>query len=135
MPITIYTFNAAAIEDRVPGVVAAAAGADLTEPMAAGLVIVEGKLSQAGYTQTAMATMHVWLTAHFFEVDRQRMFEEEIGRAREKPETKVGLGLDLTRPGQQLRAMDVLGAIADLYDADRPRPAKMYWAGTPRGAF
>lgn len=135
MPTTTYTFDAATIEDRVRGAVDVEDDADLTEPMAAGLVIVEERLSPAGYGQSTMATIHVWLSAHFYEVNRQRMFEEQIGRASEKPETKVGLGLDLTRPGQQIRALDTKGALADLYNPIALRPARMYWAGTPREAF
>lgn len=136
MAVTVYTNDAAAIAVKVRKVITVAAAADLTEMIDAALMLIVGLAQPAEYSQFEMEKLHTYLSAHFYEVDNQRMFEEEIGRAREKPETKVDLGLQLTRPGQQVLVLDYKKAFAPVADDQvtlrRPR---VTWVGTPRCSF
>lgn len=131
-----YTNDPAAIALKVRKVITVLAAADLSEVIDAALMLIKGLAEPAGYTQFEMEKLHTYLSAHLYEVDNQRMFEEEIGRAREKPETKVDLGLQLTRPGQQVLVLDYKKAFAPIADDQQTsRRPRVLWAGNPRGSF
>lgn len=136
MAITTYVNDPDSINTIVRGVITVAASADLAEVTDAALMLVVGLAQPAGYSQFEMEKLHAYLTAHLYEVDNQRMFEEEIGRAREKPETKVDLGLQLTRPGQQVLVLDYKKAFAPVADDQQTlRRPRVTWAGNPRCSF
>lgn len=133
-----YTNDPEDIADRVAKIIKVRAGADLSEDVLSALMLIEGLAVPAGYTQSEMETLHVWLTAHLYEVNVQRKFEQRIGKTMEKPETKVDLGLNLTRPGQQVLMLDYKKAFAQTVtpiDQIPLRRVRVVWAGTPREAF
>lgn len=139
MPIVTYVNDVEDITERVKAICPRQVNddADLDELVRSALMLVNGKLSPAGYTQEEMSVLHVWLTAHLFEIDRQRKFRNKIGKSEQYPETKIDLGLNLTRPGQQVSVLDYLHALADLTDPNGQelRRPRLFWAGTPRSAF
>lgn len=136
MAVTVYTNDPAAVEAIVRGIITVSASADLAEVTDAALMLVVGLAQPAGYSQWEMEKIHAYLTAHLYEVDQQRMFEEEIGRSREKPETKVDLGLQLTRPGQQVLVLDYKKAFSPVADDQTTlRRPRLFWAGNPRCSF
>lgn len=133
-----YTNDPAAIAVRVGKIIKVRAGADLSEDVQSALMLIEGLAVPAGYTQSELEVLHVWLTAHLYEVNVQRKFEQKIGKTMEKPETKVDLGLNLTRPGQQVLMFDYKKAFSILVtplDEVPLRRVRVAWVGTPREAF
>jgi hypothetical protein len=135
MAVVIYT-DPGTIPDRVKSIIRVRVGVDLSEYVTSAAMLITGLLQPAGYTQSEMEVLHVWLTAHLYEVDFQRKFRQKIGKSEEMPETKVGLGLDLTRPGQQVKVFDYKNALAPLDDSNKGyRRARVFWAGNPREAF
>lgn len=137
MPVVTYVLDTDDIALRVPEIITVKETADLTEAIISSEMVIRGKAQPAGYTQAEMEILHVWFAAHLYEVNVQRKFEQKIGKSMQKPETKVGMGLDLTRPGQQVKVLDYLHAFADLDMDDSPplRRARMFWAGNPREAY
>jgi hypothetical protein len=130
-----YVNDAQDIADRVKRVIRVRAGVDLSEVIDAALMLIVGLAEPAGYTQFEMSKLHIYLSAHLYEVDYQRKFEQEIGKSREKPETKVDLGLNLTRPGQQVLVLDYKRAFAPIDPENAAlRKPRMFWAGNPREA-
>jgi hypothetical protein len=137
MPVTVYVPDEDDIADRVGRIIRVRDGVDLTEYVRSAQMLIVGRAQPAGYSQGEMEFLHVWLSAHFYEVDYQRKFEQKIGEARDKPETKVDLGLMLTRPGQQVLVLDYLHAFSDLDPTGSMtmRRPRVKWVGKPREAF
>lgn len=81
-----------------------------------------------------------WLAAHFYAVLRPRPFLEQIDVLRVQNESKVDIGLDVTRYGQQAMRLDTQGGLAvlnnSLKKAIKPLPAQnrrksLTWLGKP----
>lgn len=85
----------------------------------------------AGYYGDSYLTRMVkLLAAHFYEVDNPRLRQEQIGvqRATDVLESKVDLGLNLTRPGQQVLMMDVKGRLS----VKKQQARTIVWLGEER---
>jgi hypothetical protein len=56
-----------------------------------------------------------WLSAHLLASTRERQVQtEEVGQAKVAYNSKLGLGLDSTTYGQQVKLMDSSGLLANL---------------------
>jgi hypothetical protein len=136
MAVTVYVNDPDAVRSRVESIVEIDEDVDISEYIDSALMLVVGLAQPAEYSQVEMERLHAWLAAHFYEVNYQRSFEKEIGRARDKPETKVDLGLNLTRPGQQVLVLDYKKAFtAVAEDGTQLRRPRVFWAGNPRPSF
>lgn len=93
-------------------------------------MIVSAKCASLAYTTAQLRIIETWLTAHLWACDHSRLLKEVIGRSEEIIEGKVGLGLDLTHHGQQLKGIDFLGGLAD-FGLTR-RKVKAIWLGRTR---
>jgi len=81
-----------------------------------------------------LAEIEKYLAAHFFCIFKPRRRSEQAGSVMETIESKVDLGLDVTRYGQQAKLLDVRGGLAVLDEI--PPTAKvalgLAWLGTER---
>lgn len=91
------------------------------------------------YSAPRLEKIERWLAAHFYAIQRPRNFLEQAGTLREQIESKVDLGFNVTRYGQQAMRLDTAGGLAAL-DAQsggadsatviRPKRS-MTWLGRP----
>lgn len=93
------------------------------------------------YTTTRLELIERWLSAHFYAIRDPRSTREEVEGIRDTYESKVDLGFDLTRYGQQAMRLDTNGGLAALNNAIKnaksslPAVKKMVgmtWLGTER---
>jgi len=85
---------------------------DLTPFIEAANSMVDACCLTAGYTDAKLELIERWLSAHFFCILAPRASEEAAGAVRERFESKVDLGLDVTRYGQQAKRLDTAGGLA-----------------------
>lgn len=90
-------------------------------------VVVTDRLTILGYSDTKLEMIERLLTCHLFEVDNPRIMKEGQGNqyATEQLESKVDLGLNLTRFGQQIKLLDNLNGLG------WKKPKSIKWLGLP----
>lgn len=77
-------------------------------------MLVTDVCTNSGYSDAKLELIERWLSAHFYAIMRPRAFLEQADVIREQIESKVGLGLDVTRYGQQAKLLDTAGNLAAL---------------------
>lgn len=82
------------------------------------------------YTEAMLTRIETWLAAHFYAVDDPRSQRDRISSLTKEIETKVDLGLDVTRYGQMAMRLDVNGGLAALNNAMKEQTKKLPGAGT-----
>ena len=85
------------------------------------------------YSSTRLEIIERWLAAHFYSIYEPRAKNERAGSVGETIESKVGLGLDVTRYGQQAQLLDTNGGLAALdasVEVGKRRQVRVRWAGT-----
>lgn len=77
-------------------------------------VTVDNYLLSAGLSSATLKEIEKWLSAHFIAQSDRREFEVEIANARSRFEntSSVGLGLDSSRYGMQVKILDPSGILA-----------------------
>jgi hypothetical protein len=70
--------------------------------------------SDTDYTAAQLELIERWLAAHLYAVRDPRAVSETVGPIGAKYESKVDLGLHLTRYGQQAMLLDTAGGLAAL---------------------
>lgn len=95
------------------------------------------------YTDEDLTLIETWLAAHFYAIDDPRNARERVSTLTQQIESKVDLGLDVTRYGQMAMRLDVNGKLAALNNAMKQQTSKLpgsgtslvggvKWLGTPR---
>lgn len=64
------------------------------------------------YSDETLTQIETWLAAHFYCIRRPRTNEEEADSIRDRFDSKVDLGLKVTRYGQMALMLDYKGALA-----------------------
>ena len=94
------------------------------------------------YTEEDLTIIETWLSAHFYAIDDARAERERISNLTKEIETKVDIGLSVTRYGQMAMRLDVNGGLAAMDNAmkkqEKPLPGArspikvgLKWIGTP----
>jgi hypothetical protein len=94
-----------------------------TQPfiVAANLVVTE-RFATSGYSEARLQQLELWLAAHLACIADPRVVELDADGATATYEAgKLGMGLDSTRYGQQIKWLDYLGIL--LQDNASLRPA------------
>lgn len=94
---------------------------------AANLLINE-KLSSAGLSDDLLFELERWLAAHLASARERVTSSESMGGASEAYATRVGLGLDGSFYGQQVKLLDPTGILAGL--DQRKKRATLEWLGS-----
>lgn len=87
----------------------------------------------AGYSTTRLELIERWLAAHFYRVDIANSLSETTGPLQDTIESKVDLGLNVTRWGQQAMILDTAGKLAAVNNATQKvvkRTKSILWLGT-----
>lgn len=105
----------------VQGIIEVDEDADLTPFIETANALVTEVCVPAGYDAARLELIERWLAAHFYAVLAPRAIVEQVGSAgggvREQYESKVDLGLSITRYGQQAMMLDTTGGLAALNQA------------------
>jgi len=64
--------------------------------------------------ETKLTIIETWLAAHFYAIFDPRLLVDDIEVLRSRIESKVDLGLDVTRYGQMAMRLDTSGKLAEL---------------------
>lgn len=101
----------------------------------ASALVDELSAADSTVTATRLELVERWLAAHFYAVRDPRSTSEQAEGIGASYESRVDLGLSITRYGQQAMMLDTTGWLA-AYNAQAkdgaPRKAKLRWLGTPR---
>jgi hypothetical protein len=86
------------------------------------------------YSSTRLELIERWLAAHFYAVRDNRRTQEQAGPVMESFQFKLGLGLDVTMYGQQVKILDTNGSLAkyDEQSKGNSSTASMSWLGKVR---
>jgi hypothetical protein len=84
----------------------------------------------AYYSDSELELIERWLAAHFYEVAVAPAQQERAGSVGQIKATKVDLGLNLTRYGQQALVLDTAGGLQALMDAGSRVTPGVAWLGT-----
>lgn len=76
------------------------------------------------YTSTRLEMIETWLAAHFYCILAPQAKFEGVGPVQESFDSKVDLGLDVTKYGQQAKRLDTFGGLAAL-DAEMKKGGKI----------
>lgn len=72
-----------------------------------------------------------WLAAHFYKIPNPANLKERVSRDAENTiESKVDLGLDVTRWGQMAKVLDTAGGLSEADSQTNKRGWGAYWLGT-----
>lgn len=77
-------------------------------------MLVTDVCTSSGYSDAKLEIIERWLSAHFYAILRPRNFLEQVDTLREQIESKIDLGLNVTRYGQQAMRLDTAGNLAAL---------------------
>lgn len=66
----------------------------------------------AGYADSRLELIETWLAAHFYAIRDPRLTSETVGPLSQSIESRVDLGLDVTRYGQMAKRLDTAGGLA-----------------------
>lgn len=95
--------------------------------MAATLLINE-KLSSSGLSDDLLFEIERWLTAHFATSREKLTTSESMGGASDSYAVQIGLGLNGSFYGQQVKLLDSSGILAGL--DERKKRATLEWLGS-----
>ena len=70
--------------------------------------------ANSAYTATELELIERWLAAHFYAIRDPRALVEDLGKISATIESKVDLGLDVTRYGQMAKILDWYSGLAAL---------------------
>lgn len=103
-------------EASVEAIIEVDATIDLTPFIAAGVAMTEKhcEAANSAYTAAELEMIATWLSAHFYAIRDPRALVEDLGRISTTIESKVSLGLDVTRYGQMAMLLDWYGGLAAL---------------------
>jgi len=74
--------------------------------------IIEDVITHSSVTEATLTQVELWLSAHLVAVTDPRLMEESIGDAKDKYQSKIGFGLDLSHYGQVAKMVDWTGSLA-----------------------
>lgn len=111
--------------DLVKGIISVRAGDDLSPFIAVANELVTEECvpvkkadgTTPWHSDTRLELIERWLSAHFYAVMRPRAVSEGAGTVQQTTESKVDLGLRVTKYGQQALELDTSGALAALDNA------------------
>ena len=101
---------------------------DLTPFIHAASLLVDILDVETDLSMERQTVVETWLAAHFYAIRDPRYLVERAGPVGETIESKVGLGLSVTRYGQQAMILDTSGILRDL--ELRKRTVSLSWVGT-----
>ena len=78
-----------------------------------------------GYTETELSEICTWLAAHLIAAREKPIKSQSVGGASESYDTSIGLGLDGTFYGQQVKLLETEGILA----GRERRRASVSWVG------
>lgn len=81
-----------------------------------------------GYSEARLLSIETWLAAHFYAVRDPRTTYEMVRSIAQNYESKVDLGLNLTRFGQQAMLLDTKGGLRSL-DQGKTKVIQFKWLG------
>lgn len=93
--------------------------------------LVDELCAGVGYSDARLELIERWLSAHFYAVRDPRTTNESAGGVSAGFESRVDLGLSITRYGQQAMMLDTKGALAALNKRtkDGMGGAGVFWLG------
>jgi hypothetical protein len=96
--------------------------------------MVTDACGEADYTEAKLELIERWLAAHFYAIRDPRATAERAGPVGANFESKVDLGLAITRYGQQAMALDTEGGLRALSEQATGGPGRITagvtWLGT-----
>ena len=87
---------------------------DTTPFILAADALVNAKLTGQGLSADHLFEIERWLSAHFVCIKSPGLLHEQVSKSSQTIESKLGLGLDVTRYGQQVKLLDTTGILASL---------------------
>jgi len=90
--------------------------------------LVDDIAVESGHGATRLELIERWLAAHFYAIRDPRTTQEKAGTVGASYESKVDLGLNLTRYGQQAMALDSSGLLEGF--SKGKRRVGVTWLGT-----
>lgn len=120
--------------DRIKAICKVKDQHDLTEFIDAASQLVDDLCLTSGYTDVKLARIETWLAAHFYCILAPRRYVENVGQLQSTKETKVDLGLNVTRYGQMAMQLDTAGNLAgnnNKMEKILPKKIRALWLGTP----
>jgi hypothetical protein len=88
------------------------AGDDLTSFISTANNLVNDVCLDSGYNEARLTDIETYLAAHFYKVDKPEASYTQTGMSQKQIESKVDLGLKVTRWGQQAMVLDFKGNLA-----------------------
>ena len=120
--------------DAVGGIIEVDSGVSVLPFIEIANALVEELLADL-FNDTRLELIERWLSAHFFACEYPRVSAEAAGPVSASYQQRVGLGLELTSYGQQVKILDTSGTLAQL-DANSKttkvritKQAKVHWVG------
>jgi hypothetical protein len=102
--------------------------------VASALVTTNCEEKNSAYTAEELELIERWLSAHFYAIRDPRALVEDLGRISTTIESKVHLGLNVTRYGQMAMIIDWYGGLAALNEtmikSGGKRNIAITWLGT-----
>jgi len=104
------------LDADVEAIIEVDATIDLTPFITASTAVVQKHCADANplYTDDDLNLITTWLAAHFYAIRDPRALVEDLGKISMTIESKVDLGLDVTRYGQMAKILDWYGGLAAL---------------------
>lgn len=93
---------------------------DLSPFITAANLLVTQVCTDSSLSDALLKEIERWLSAHYVCMADPRLMSEGIQSAKDVYESKVDLGLDVSRYGQQAKRLDTSGALARLDKQKRP---------------
>ena len=87
--------------------------------IATATLMVDNTIDSALMDEVTMKQLEIWLAAHLIACDDERLESETIGAGEDKVQGAYKVGLNVTKYGQQVFAIDHTGAFAKLGNAVR----------------
>lgn len=121
--------------DAVSKIIEVDEDADLTPFIETASSLVDELLEPLGtMTDAKLELIERWLSAHYYAIHTPRAASEYATGVGESIETRVDLGLNVTRYGQQALILDTSGKLAQLQDNVTGKPKRKIgarWMGNP----
>lgn len=100
--------------ELVAGIIEVDEDIDITPFIDTANMLVTDVCGESEYSDAKLELIERWLSAHFYAVRDPRAIDEAVKGISERTESKVDLGLDFTRYGQQAKILDTEGNLAAL---------------------
>jgi len=107
---------------------------DLAPFIAAAHSLMNGPCKSCCYDSATLSQIETWLAAHFYSIRRPQANEEEADTIKDVFDSKVDLGLKVTRYGQMALILDWKGCLARINFANMGRGVirpTLTWLGKP----